>query len=77
MAHARVEDTWLFAVPTKPNRPMDVFEALRSGVDFEEATWLALGEYMDSLRSGVLEQGADDIGTVSANGSGEKGNVRI
>ena len=71
MSRARIEDTWLFAQPTESLRPMDVFEALRSGLDFEDASWLTLGEYMDAVRDAAVLTNATDIDAATADGTGK------
>lgn len=40
MSRARIEDAWLFAMPEKSHCPMDVFDALKNSVDFDETFWL-------------------------------------
>lgn len=77
MSHARLEDAWLFAMAAESRRPVDVFEALRSGVDFEDASWLTLGEYLDAIRDAIVKANADDIGCETAEGFGIMRDGRI
>lgn len=77
MYRARIEDAWLFAMPEKSHRPMDVFDALKNNVDFDETFWLTLGEYLDAMRDAVVKKDADDVGSETAEGSGTIRNGRI
>lgn len=70
MSRARLEDTWLFALPSENPRPLDIFEALRAGADFEKASWLTMGQYLGELRAGINEMHRKDISDGTAEGSG-------
>jgi hypothetical protein len=68
MAHARIEDAWLFArLPSK--RPIDFFEALRGQVNFEEAEWLTLGEYFEESKNAVIREGGKSVEKETQSGS--------
>lgn len=45
---------------------MDIFEALRSGVDFDELTWLTLGEYLYAIRYAIVKTTSNDVGCETA-----------
>lgn len=70
MSRARLEDYWLFALPSENPRPLDFFEALRVGASFEESSWLTMGQYLDGLKSGMRKMHADDLASTTAEGSG-------
>ncbi len=77
MFRARIEDAWLFAMPAKSHRPMDMFEALKNDVDFDEAIWLTFGEYLDAMRDAAVKINAEDVGSETAEGCGTMRDGRI
>jgi hypothetical protein len=68
MARGRIEDVWIFAISSASHRPMDMFEALSSGVGFDNVAWLTMGTYLDALKAGLCVTVSNDLDSNTATG---------
>lgn len=71
MSRAQIEDSWLFAIPIDSSRPFDLFEALKLGINFNDAKWLHLGEYIDQMYHGIRVEDKNSLDNATAAASAD------